>query len=145
MNKKVIRIFIAVCLMLAMTTTTAFAAVRTSNRSFTYYIYNNGHHDFVTHNKDNKAKKFCATVNGTLQITYNTKTKDSKIVVKNLTFTGENSSRYYYNVKTWGRPGYIHVVLSNEWAQTEDIGFLLFKETKYGHFRESCHNYRGPH
>lgn len=47
MNKKAMRIFIAVCLMLVMTTSNAFASTKVYTRTLRYNIYNNGHYDYI--------------------------------------------------------------------------------------------------
>lgn len=143
MNKKVIRTFIAVCLMLAMTSSTAFASTKVYNRTLRYKILNNGHYDYlVSHAEPEKVKAY---VTGNVKITYDTVSKFSTVELTNLTFTGEDSNKYYYRVDTISRPGHIHVVIGNSWQQIEEIGYLNLYETSSGRFNQSCHNYGGPH
>ena len=96
----------------------------------------------MSHAEPEKVKAY---VTGNVKITYDTVSKYSTVELTNLTFTGEDSNKYYYRVDTISRPGHIHVVIGNSWQQTEEIGYLNLYETSSGRFNQSCHNYRGPH
>lgn len=143
MNKKAMRIFIAVCLMLVLTTSTAFASTKVYTRTLRYNIYNNGHYDYIVqHAQEGKTGVY---VKGTVKVTYDTKTKDSILELTDLTFTGDNADKYYYRVKAMDRPGHIQIVIGNSWQGIEEIGYLNLYESSTGRFNQSCHNYRGPH
>ena len=142
MNKKLFRVFIVVCLMLGMTTTTAFASTRTINRTTRYYILNNGHYDYIVqHNSDNRPG---ALVTIDSVYTYDSKDREGTIQLASVktTITGDNASKYYCETKQLS-PKNVHLILEND---NQEIGYIrVYITSGHGNLKTYCHNYRGPH
>lgn len=134
MNKKVIRTFIAVCLMIAMTTTTALASTKTYNRDIRFKILTNGKHDYLALHTN--GRDVSARISGHIELIYDTQTKKYQVSVKDLTFVGDNASKYSYMVKRYS-PSKIHIIIQ---TADRDIGYLYYHADSTG-LHKHCINY----
>ncbi|WP_277409209.1 hypothetical protein [Lacrimispora xylanisolvens] len=142
MSKKLFRIFMVVCLMLGMTTTTAFAETRTITRTNRYYILNNGHYDYIVH--DNSDNKPGALVTVNTVYTYDSKNRENTIQLSsvNATITGYNANKYYCETKQLS-PKDVRLILETD---DNEIGYIrVYITSGHGNLKTYCVNYRGPH
>ena len=140
MNKKVIRILIAVCLILATTTSTAFAETRTFTRTVRYYILNNGHYDYIV--KKNRTGKKGELVTAKVNYAFVSGRKKQTIHITSVdtTITGDNASKFYCETKRFS-PRNMHLILEND---DREIGYITVRFTDTARFKQSYHNYLGP-
>jgi hypothetical protein len=142
MNKKLFRIFIVVCLMLGMTTTTAFAQTRTITRTNRYYILNNGHYDYIVHHNDDGKPGALVTVESVYS--YDSKNRENTIALSSVkaTITGDNASKYYCETKQLSSKN-VHLILETD---DKEIGYIrVYITSGHGNLETYCENYRGPH
>lgn len=141
MNKKLFRIFIVVCLMLGMTATTAFAKTRDITRTTHYYIYNNGHHDYIVDkNIDGKSG---ALVTVKSKYTYDSKNREDTIKLSSVeaTITGYNADKYYCETKQLSSKN-VHLILESD---DREIGYIrVYITSGHGNLKTYCNNYSGP-
>ena len=144
MNKKVIRIFIAVCLMLAMTSSTAFAETRTVTKIRNCYLYLNTSDDHAylsTHYKDGRNPQVIS-----IKVVYTYVSGDKLdtigIISSDATIFGDNAKRYYCEIKQRNSKN-VDFKLYDEKKRVR-IGYIHAYLTS-GHFKYQCHNERGPH
>lgn len=142
MNKKFFRVFIVVCLMLGMTTTTAFASTRTINRTTRYYILNNGHYDYIVHNNSDNRPGALVTIDSVY--TYDSKDREGTIQLSSVktTITGDNASKYYCETKRISSKE-VRLVMETD---DKEIGYVrMYITSGHGNLKSYCVNYRGPH
>lgn len=134
MNKKIIRVFISVYFILAMTTTTAFA-------SSSHFIWHLTSQDRLVHHSVSNSN---AIINGTVTIkrNYEEGGKPYIIELSNILIRGKNvdASEYDYGIYYWDDDDKDTVELSLA-RGNDDIGYIRFHVSPKGKLNVTHHNY----
>lgn len=139
MNKKIMRIFLAVCLMLAMTSSTAFAK-GAGVKNFTWYITKT---DRVVHNASSTSSNAAITGKITIKRNDDPDGKPYIIEISDINIRGikVNANEYNYGTEYWDDDDQDTIELSVARGCCKDIGYIRFHVTKDGRLLTTHHNY----